>query len=58
MTEAEKRATKKYEANNVTRVCLKLNKKTDADILKALGEVENKQGFIKGCIRKEINFRK
>ena len=58
MTEAEKRATKKYEATNVTRVCLKLNKKTDADILKALGETENKQGFIKGCIRKEINFRK
>jgi len=47
--------TKKYDENNTTRVQLKLNNKTDADILAYLNSVENKQGTIKQLIRKEIN---
>ena len=46
--------TKKYDENNTTRVQLKLNNKTDADILEYLDKVENKQGTIKRLIREEI----
>ena len=53
-TEAQKRATIKYEAKNIVQVHLKLNKKTDADILAQLEKVESKQGYIKGLIRKDI----
>lgn len=53
-TEAQKRATMKYEAKNTVQVHLKLNKKTDADILARLEKVESKQGYIKGLIRKDI----
>ena len=31
-----------------------LNRKTDADILQKLSEVESKQGYIKELIRKDI----
>lgn len=47
--------TKKYDENNTTRVQLKLNNKTDADILEYLDKVENKQGTIKRLIREEIS---
>lgn len=33
---------------------MKLQKKTDADILQKLSEVESKQGYIKDLIRKDI----
>ena len=36
ISEAQKRATKKYEAGNCVRLNLKLNKKTDADVLARL----------------------
>lgn len=47
-------ATAEYDKKNCTRVNLKLNNKTDADIIKKLGAVGNVQGFIKNVIRKEI----
>lgn len=53
-TEAQKRATLKYEAKNTVQVHLKLNKRTDADILERLKEVESKQGYIKELIRKDM----
>lgn len=34
---------------------IKLNTKTDADCIKVLDEQENKQAFIKHCIREEIH---
>ena len=46
---------KAYDKANTIGVYLKLNKKTDADIILALESVGNKQGFIKGLIRREIN---
>lgn len=52
MSEAQKKATLRYDAKNTVQVKLKLNKKTDADIIKKLSEVPNKQGFIKDLIRK------
>lgn len=51
-SEAQKKATLRYDAKNTVQVKLKLNKSTDADIIKKLSEVPNKQGFIKDLIRK------
>lgn len=53
-TEAQKRATAKYDRENCIRLSLKLNKETDADVLKRLQEVESKQGYIKRLIREDI----
>ena len=53
-TEAQKRAVAKYDAKATKKILLKLNKVTDADILKRLDEVENKQGYIKALIRDDI----
>ena len=35
-------------------VSLRLNKKTDADILRKLDNVSNRQGYIKAVIRRDI----
>lgn len=51
---AQKRASAKYDAENTTRLYIKLNKSTDADILQRLEQETNKQGWIKELIRKEI----
>ena len=57
MTEAQKRANARYEARAITQVKLKLNKKTDADILEALEHSGNKQGYIKALIRADIKAK-
>ena len=44
----------RYDAKNTTHVRLKLNLKTDADILEALERSGNKQGYIKSLIRADI----
>lgn len=58
MTEAKRRAIKKYDAVNTVQFKLKLNKNTDVDILtrleKARTEQGGKQGYIKRLIRKDI----
>ena len=48
------KAQAKYDAKNTTGIYLKLNNKSDADILQKLGEVENRQGYIKELIRKDM----
>lgn len=53
-TEAQLRAIAKYDQRNTVQIHLKLNKKNDADILERLDHVENKQGYIKHLIRKDI----
>ena len=53
-TEAQRRATRKYDAANTTQIHLKLNNKKDADILDFLGGLDNVQGFIKSAIRCQI----
>ena len=53
-TEAQKRAVDKYDKKATKKILLKLNKQTDADILKRLEEVPNKQGYIKELIRRDI----
>lgn len=47
--------TKVYDQKNTIKVSLKLNIKTDADIIAYLDSVENKQGTIKQLIRNEIS---
>lgn len=48
----------KYDRSNTQRIYLKFNLKTDADILEKLDSVENKQGYIKDLIRKDIENSK
>lgn len=54
MTPAQKRAKEKYDKKNTMQVKLKLNKKTDVDIIKALENSGNKQGYIKRLIRSDL----
>lgn len=44
----------RYNKRNTVPVQLRFNKKTDADILKHLEGVENRQGYIKALIRADI----
>lgn len=53
-TKAQIRAVAKYDAENTKKILLKLNLKTDADILQRLEEVESKQGYIKELIRRDM----
>ena len=50
-------ATVEYDKMNCTRINLKLNNKTDADIIRKLDGVENMQGYIKSLIRKDEQYR-
>ena len=47
-------AQMKYDAKATKQIRMKLNIKSDADILTKLDEVDNKQGYIKELIRKDI----
>ena len=44
----------KYDAKNTVQLHLKLNKKTDKDILDKLNQTGNKQGYIKNLIRQDM----
>ena len=54
-TEAQLKAIKKYDKANTKQLVLKLNKKTDKDILTHLDALPNKQGYIKELIREDMN---
>lgn len=45
----------RYDKTNIIGIYLKLNKKTDADILEKLDKTDNKQGYIKALIRKDTS---
>jgi len=57
-SEAQKRAAAKYDAANTKQFTLKLNLTTDADIIRRLEEIGNKQGYIKSLIRTDKNGNK
>ena len=44
----------RYDKKNTVQFKMKLNRKTDADIIKKLEEVKNKQGYVKALIRRDI----
>lgn len=46
-------AQERYDKENTVSVRLKLNKKTDADIIAKLSKVDSKQGYIKRLIRED-----
>lgn len=54
-TQAQLKASAKYDKVNTKSIFLKLNIKTDADVLQYLETVGNKQGYIKELIRKDMN---
>ena len=56
-SEAQKRASAKYDAANTVQIKMKLNTATDAAIISALETVRNKQGYIKDLIRKDIKMK-
>ena len=47
-------ATAKYDRENTRCISLKLNKKSDADIIEHLENQSNMQGYIKRIIREDI----
>lgn len=51
VSKAQLRAQAKYDKDNTVQIKIKLNKKTDSDILEILNSVSNKQGYIKELIR-------
>ena len=53
-SESQIRAQAKYDAEHTTRICLKLNTKTDRDIICWLWRQKSKQGAIKKLIREDI----
>ena len=53
-TAAQAAAEKRYAAAHVKIVSLKLNDRTDADILAKLDEVDNIRAYIKSCIRADL----
>lgn len=53
-SKAQIRAVDRYDKANTVQVKLKLNQKTDSDILARLDSIPNKQGYIKGLIRADI----
>ena len=55
-SKAQLRAQAKYDKDNTVQVKLKLNKKTDADIISWLDDINNKQGYIKELIRADMRF--
>jgi hypothetical protein len=58
MADKNYKYTKKYDQHNTTKVSLKLNINTDADIVEYLSKVDNKQGTIKQLIRDDIERSK
>ena len=53
-SDAQRAADARYDAANTTQIKMKLNKKTDADILEKLKACGNVQGYIKKLIRDDL----
>ena len=53
-TEAQKRATMKYQAQSMRLYSFRLSKNTDADMIEYLDSVDNRTGTIKAAIREKM----
>lgn len=53
-SEAQKRASTKYDLANTVQLKIKLNKNTDKDIIQRLSEVDQKATYIKSLIRQDM----
>ena len=56
MYESQKRASEKYQKQNIKRFTLKLNKRTDADMIRWLEGKDNIQGYIKHLIKLDMEI--
>lgn len=54
--ESQVKAVRRYDDAHTVQFRMKLNKKTDADIIEFLGSLPNKQGFLKQIIREHIDI--
>ena len=54
-SKAQLRAQAKYDKANTVQITLKLNKKTDGDLIDYLSKCKNKQGLIKQLIRDHLD---
>lgn len=52
--DSQRRSIAKYDKENTTQIKMKLNNKTDSDIIEHLKKQDNKQGYIKKLIRDDI----
>lgn len=48
-------AAERWQKENIRRVVVKLNKKSDTDIISKLDEQVSVQGYIKQLIREDLN---
>lgn len=55
--ESQKRATAKYQAANIKKYTLGVNRKTEADLIEVLDSIPNRQGYIKSLIRQDMKKR-
>lgn len=53
-TDAQSKAQRRYDDRNTRQVHLKLNRRTDSDVLERLDAVPSKQGYIKRLIREDL----
>lgn len=53
-TEAQLKAGRKYDREHTRQIHLKLNRRTDGDVLEKLDSVPSKQGYIKELIRADL----
>ena len=58
MSEKKQTPQERWQAQNMVKFTLKVAKKTEADILAQLEKQENKSGYIKTLIRKDIEKQK
>lgn len=54
VSDAQKRAVAKYDRENTKSYLLKLNRKTDADIIEFLEQQPNKLAYLKNLIRDDL----
>lgn len=53
-SDAQRRASAKYDKAHTRLITLKLNTKTDKDVLARLDAVPSRQGYIKELVRADI----
>lgn len=54
-SEKQKAYIEAWQKEHIRRVVIKLNKRTDADIIAQLDKEESKQGYIKQAIREKMS---
>ncbi len=51
-------ANKRYREQNIMQLSVNFNRKTEPELVQKLEQVENKSGYIKSLIRKDIEESK